>query len=177
MKKYFWPALFFLLCVFLSGCAKQPPAAKSPPSGEESEQAAVTRLVEDFGGRLQAVSLQAPKEAVQKSTQENYGDLVTPALLARWLDNPADAPGRAVSSPWPDRIEILSVTKAAEDEYTVKGEIIEITSVEKVNGGAAAKRPVTLTVKKTGERWLIDKVAAGLEEETGPAGGGTAGEG
>jgi hypothetical protein len=159
LKKYFWLAFFFLLMLSLPGCATQASGEKSPPPGGESERAAVTALVEDFGSRLQAVSLLAPKEAVQKSIRENYGDLVTPALLAGWLDNPAGAPGRELSSPWPDRIEILSVTKAAGDEYKVKGEIIEVTSVEKVNGGAAQRRPVTLTVKKTGERWLIDGVA------------------
>ncbi|MGQ9824382.1 MAG: hypothetical protein ACUVSK_05195, partial [Desulfotomaculales bacterium] len=116
MKKYFWLAFFLLLMLSLSGCATQASGGKSPPSGEERERAAVTALVEDFGGRLQAVSLLAPKEAVQKSIRENYGDLVMPALLAWWLENPAGAPGRELSSPWPDRIEIRSVTKAAGDE-------------------------------------------------------------
>jgi hypothetical protein len=63
LKKNFWLAFFLLLWVSLSGCATQASGGKSPPPGEESEQAAVTALVEDFGGRLQAVSLQAPKEA------------------------------------------------------------------------------------------------------------------
>jgi len=163
MKKHFLLALILLLSVSLFGCAK----AQSPP-GEESEWAAVTSLVEDFGGKLQTVSLQAPKDAVKKSMQENYGALVSPELLAKWVNDPQSAPGRAVSSPWPDRIEILSVDKLSEQAYEVKGEIIEITSVEKVNGGVAAKRPITLVAKKAGERWLIDAVTLGAEGKTNP---------
>ena len=40
MKKYFWLAFFFSLCVFLSGCAKQPPAPaaeKTPALSSEPQ--------------------------------------------------------------------------------------------------------------------------------------------
>ncbi|GEM_PF-5256855 len=49
-----------------------------------------------------------------------------------------------LSSPWPDRIEIQSIKKLPEQGYEVRGEIIEITSEEKVKGGFAAKQPITL---------------------------------
>lgn len=78
--------------------------------------------------------------------QENYGDYVSPALLAKWLNDPLNAPGRLTSSPWPDRIEILSIEPLSEYAYEVEGEIIEITSVEKASGGVAAKRPITFVV-------------------------------
>jgi len=65
------------------------------------------------------------------------------------------------SSPWPERIDILSIKPLSEDAYEVKGEIIEITSVEKVNGGIAAKRSITLVAKKIGNRWLIDAATLG----------------
>jgi len=133
---------------------------------DESDEAAVARLVEDFGSKLQTVSLQGPKDIVSKSMQENYGDFVSPALLAEWLSNPRNAPGRVLSSPWPDRIEILSLEKLSEYTYEVKGEIIEITSTEKVSGGVAAKRPIILVVKKIGNRWLIDAATLGAYEET-----------
>lgn len=171
MKKHLL-IFILLLSVSLFGCTnggngtqlkkEGQPEAKSSLTGE-SDQAAVKNLVEAFGGKLQAVSLQAPKDAVRKSMQENYGDFVFPALLAKWVSDPSIAPGRVTSSPWPDRIEIHSIKKLSEQAYEVKGEIIEITSVEKVKGGVAAKRPITLRVKKS---WLIDAVIPGADGKT-----------
>lgn len=127
----------------------------------ETDEEAVRDLVEDFGKKLQTVSLQAPQDIVSESLKENYGVFVSPALLEKWQSEPQTAPGRMVSSPWPDRIEILDVRNLSETEYEVKGEIIEITSVEQVNGGAAAKEPITLLVKKLEDSWLIDSVTLG----------------
>jgi beta-lactamase regulating signal transducer with metallopeptidase domain len=135
-----------------------------------NEKEAIVSIVEGFGSKLQTVSLLDPKNVVEKSMQENYGNLVSQALIEEWISgisDPLSAPGRLTSSPWPDRIEILSIKKLSEDRYEVKGEIIEITSVEKVSGGVAAKRPVTLALKKIKNRWLIDDVTLGAYEETG----------
>ncbi|WP_082789099.1 S-layer homology domain-containing protein [Desulfolucanica intricata] len=130
------------------------------------DKVSVESLVEDFGRKLQAVSLQAPVDIVSKSMEENYGDFVSPELLAKWQNNPQNAPGRILSSPWPDRIEILSLDKLSGDAYEVKGEIIEITSTEKVRGGVAAKLPITLEVKNIDNRWIIDDVTLGVYQET-----------
>ena len=81
---------------------------------------------------------------MNKSIEENYAEFVTPTLLEDWMKNPQKAPGRNLSSPWPDRIEILSIEKTVKNAFEVKGEVIEITSVEKVNGGIAGKRPTFL---------------------------------
>jgi hypothetical protein len=54
------------------------------------------------------------------------------------------------------------------NQYTVYGEIIEITSVELVNGGAAAKRPATIDVQKVNDRWLISGVTIGEYMQRGP---------
>ncbi|MTI84339.1 MAG: hypothetical protein FH756_10630 [Firmicutes bacterium] len=132
---------------------------------DASDKAAVTSLVEDFGSKLKTVSLLAPKDIVNKSFQENYGDFVSPELLAEWQSDPRNAPGRLTSSPWPDHIKIETIKKLSKYEYEVKGHIIEITSTEKVNGGVAAQRPITLKIKKTGERWLIDAATLGAYEE------------
>jgi hypothetical protein len=78
--------------------------------------------------------------------------------LEVWVNEPQKAPGRYTSSPWPDRIEVTSAKKITDGFYEVQGEIIEITSVEKTNGGAAAKQPVTLAVRKIDNSWLIDDV-------------------
>ena len=141
---------------------------QADPAGEPSpgatDEEAVRNLVEEFGRRLALVSLQAPEDMVQQSLEEHYGDLVTPELLERWQSNPADAPGRVVSSPWPDRIEIATVEQRSETSYEVQGHIIEITSQEKAESGVAASRAVTLSVVKVGDRWLIDEVTLGEYE-------------
>lgn len=128
----------------------------------------VRALVEAFGKTLQMVSLTAPKDVVAKSIEENYSDYVTPELLQKWQADPQSAPGRMVSSPWPDRIDILRTEMCDKDQYSVHGEVIEVTSVELVNGGVAAKRPVTIVVQKVNNRWLISSMTIGEYAKRGP---------
>ena len=45
------------------------------------------------------------------------------------------------------------------DRYVITGSLIEITSVELVNGGAAVRIPVHLVVQRTQGRWLITDYA------------------
>ncbi|OQA07060.1 MAG: hypothetical protein BWY65_02011 [Firmicutes bacterium ADurb.Bin373] len=136
---------------------------------DQSELMEVANLVEDFGKKLKTVSLQAPQDMVSKSIEEEYGGFVAPALLAEWQRGMQDVPGRLLSSPWPERIEILSINKLSASGYEIKGEIIEITSAEMANGGVAARRPITLTAEKFGGHWLITAVQLGAYEENGPA--------
>lgn len=124
----------------------------------------IKALVENFGSKLQLVSLLAPKDMVKKSMQSNYSNYVTKQLLLKWINSPDKAPGRMTSSPWPDRIEVKSVKKLLKNEYEVKGEIIEVTSVEKVNNGIFAKRQIMLTVVKINNKWLINKTVLGAYE-------------
>jgi len=165
MKRLPLFVLILFLSISLLGCSDGEirPNSKEKIENGENDKAAVTSLVEDFGSKLQKVSLLAPSDIVKKSMEENYSGLVSPELLEVWQNDPLNAPGRLTSSPWPDRIEVQSVEKI-EDAYEVKGEIIEITSEEKVNGGIAAKRPITLVVKKVGNIWLIDNVTLGVYE-------------
>jgi len=177
MKKKFLLLLTLLLSVSLFGCAnlrinaesnkkEQPPKSTQQQQTNASDEVAVTKLVEGFGRKLQTVSLLAPKDIVNKSMQENYSDFVVPALLGEWQSNPQNAPGRTTSSPWPDHIKIDAINKKSESEYIVKGKIIEITSTEKVNGGVAAQRPITLYIKKTGDNWLINDATLEVSVET-----------
>ncbi len=170
MKKILMPILILVLSVLLFGCAGGANAAQQDKEiqkenvtqqSDEADEKAVVDLVESFGSKLQAVSLLAPKDILEKSMKENYGDYVSEALLAKWAGDPQNAPGRLTSSPWPDRIEITSTEKISENAYEVKGKIIEITSTEKEKGGAAAKRPITLEVKKINDSWVIDNVTLG----------------
>lgn len=124
----------------------------------DNEQAVVSKLVAEFGQRLKSVSLLASGDAAAKSIKENYADYVSPELLAQWQKEPEKAPGKVTSSPWPERIDIIATEKLSATKYQVKGEIIEVSSVEMTNGGYAAKRPVVLVVEKTGNKWLITEV-------------------
>lgn len=60
------------------------------------------------------------------------------------------------SSPWPERIDIVSIEKLSDFEYVVNGNIIKMTSVEMTQGGIAGSKPVTLDIKKLEDQWLID---------------------
>jgi len=122
-----------------------------------SEEADVRGLVEDFGKTLQTVSLLSPD--AEKQIEKRYAEFVSPVLLERWISDVSKAPGRTVSSPWPDRIEITTLTKEGSDSYVMTGFIVEITSVEVANGGAAAKIPVRIVVQKIQGRWLIAEYA------------------
>lgn len=174
MKKTLLLVLILLLSFSLFGCTnggneaqlkKEGQPKEKPQQNYDSDKAAVAGLIEDFGSRLQKVSLQAPGDIVNNSIQENYGDLVSPSLLAEWANDPRNAPGRVLSSPWPDHIEILSIEKLSETAYEVKGQIIEMTSVEMVNGGVAAKRPITLVAEKIENRWFITAVKLSAYEQ------------
>jgi hypothetical protein len=91
------------------------------PSG----QAQARETVEGFGKALQSVSLLAPDAAAQ--LEQQYAPYVDASLLAAWKADPARAPGRRTSSPYPDRIEIQSVAPQGAG-YVVSGSVVEATS-------------------------------------------------
>ena len=122
-----------------------------------AEIAKVKGLVENFGKRLQNVSLLAPDAAQEMQAQ--YAEFVSPALLDRWMKAVSKAPGRVVSSPWPDRIEITTLLKDGSDRYAMTGFVVEMTSLEVVGGGATVKKPVQIVAQKVEGRWLITEYA------------------
>ncbi len=122
-----------------------------------AEEAEIRDLVENFGKRLQDVSLQSP--SAPQEMQKQYSAFVSPTLLEMWKDNVSKAPGRIVSSPWPDRIEITTLVKEGSDRYVMTGMVVELTSAEVVGGGAAAKIPVRIAVQKGPKGWLITEYA------------------
>jgi len=135
--------------------------ANSEPNADATSD--VLSLVEDFGKALKAVTLTAPQDIAAESIEEHYSEYITPELLAMWQSDPQNAPGRTLSSPWPDRIEVTDITPKNDGEYTVSGEIIEVTSNDLQNGGAAAKYPVTLIVTRQDDRWFISSVTISSE--------------
>jgi len=159
--------IIFLALVPLTACAA-PPATPlvSPATFATSaampaqtatntidEETEISTLVENFGKQLQNVSLQAPDAAQEMQTQ--YAEFVTPALLETWTKAVLKAPGRIVSSPWPDRIEITNLTKQAFDSYQVSGFVVEITSLEVAGAGTPLRIPVQMVVQRAQAGWLI----------------------
>ena len=148
-----------------SNTATVPPVARITPTATSTnttvnyaaEEAEVRDLVENFGKRLQVVSLQSPDTA--QEIQKHYSKFATPALLEIWMKDVSKAPGRIVSSPWPDHIEITSLSKEGSDRYEMNGFVVELTSLEVVNGGAAAKIPIHIIVQNDQGRWLITEYA------------------
>lgn len=146
----------------IAGCAPSYPAAGGGSSAPQPVSQTTTAaeeevdgraVVEAFGERLKGVSLLGPDAAQQIGDQ--YGALVSAGLLDEWANDPSKAPGRLVSSPWPDRIEITGMRMAAEGKYGVTGAIVEVTSVEVVNGVGSARIPVRIAVDRLGGKWRI----------------------
>jgi len=131
----------------LAACSPAPVT----PAADPAE--AVAAVVEGFGSRLKNVSLLAPDAAQQIEAQ--YAEFVAPRLLAAWVADPLQAPGRLTSSPWPERIEIDTLNSVDEEAYAVVGRVIEITSAEINTGRIAVSYAVSLAITKTGGRWLI----------------------
>jgi len=122
-------------------------------ASNEGEKAEIRDLVANFGKKLQAVSLLAPDAA--QEIQNQYSQFISPTLLEMWMNDISKAPGRKVSSPWPDHIEITTLSKEDSGSYELTGYVIEVTSMEVSNGGAAARIPVHMIVQKNQGRWYI----------------------
>ncbi len=129
------------------------PTAPPPTPDLGSEESLVRSLVESFGQQLKVPSLQATD--AESQIRRHYSGYVSAELLDAWARDLSHAPGRAVSSPWPDRIEVTSVKQQEPGKYSVDGTIWMVTSVEMVKGGAFEKIPVHLTVQNIQGRWLI----------------------
>ncbi len=163
VKRFLTLLFLIIFSITIAGCTR-PGSNTNNQNGNDTEEAnikAVNTLTEEFGKKLQMVSLLAGKDQVSKSMDDNYSQYITAALLEKWKNAPELAPGRMVSSPWPDRIEISKTEKISDGTYKVTGSIIEVTSVESSSGGAAAKRPVILIVQKVQDKWKITDVTLG----------------
>lgn len=134
-------------------------AATASPDSTARDDEAVRAVVREFGGRLQRVALLAPRADLVAAIRREYGAFVTPALLERWTHDPASAPGRLTSSPWPDHIEIEQILREPGGRYGVIGSVVERTSAD-LPGGAQNRVPVRLTLVRNVGRWSI----AGYEE-------------
>lgn len=110
------------------------------------------QVVTTFGSRMKLVSTTASADVAAPAMREAYGGLVAPQLIERWARNPSEAPGRAVSSPWPERIEIAAATQEG-SRATVRGNVVEMSST-----GIAGRVPIRIELQQSEGTWLITGV-------------------
>lgn len=150
--------LFVGMGVLLGACAERADDPSSDRPHSEMERSCdapgVREVVEDLGRHLELVPLLAPDSVLVEAIRQEYAPLVTRDLLTMWIEDPAHAPGREGSSPWPDRIEIDSVEPVGAGLCRVEGDVVYITSVELTQGGAASRERVVLRVTRD-DRWRI----------------------
>jgi hypothetical protein len=116
--------------------------AEAPSPAPLSGEAAARDAVLGFGRALNQVALLAPDAPDQ--IERAYALYASPELIAAWKADPERAPGRLASSPWPDHIDISSMTQTPEGAYRAEGAIALRTS-----GGDAGAQPVSLTLAST----------------------------
>ncbi|MDR3571691.1 MAG: hypothetical protein P4L81_05885 [Candidatus Pacebacteria bacterium] len=117
-----------------------------------SQASAASSTVAAFGKTLQQVSLLAPNAS--STIASTYAPYVDPSLLKQWEANPQSAPGRVVSSPWPDHIQIDSVTPQGSG-YVVDGKLIFMTSDNTAHGGNAGTTPIVAQLLQENGSWMI----------------------
>ena len=122
------------------------------PSGEAKARVTATQFV----STLKSVSLTADTQSVREAIDQYYGPYVTADLLTRWKESPETAPGRDVSSPWPDRIFIKQVSPQG-DGYVINADVLYMTSVEEATPeeDAAGVTVVMMLVIPTDDGWRI----------------------
>ena len=124
-------------------------AAGETPACDTAAAARAARLL---GSHLQDVSLLAPDSVRVPALRKAYGGLVTDSLLAAWVARPGDAPGRGVSSPWPDHIDVRRVEEAGGGACRVEAEVVYATSADAPR--SVRRDPVTIRVVE-GDGWRV----------------------
>jgi len=112
----------------------------------------IAQIVEGFGQNMKNVRIVVvPKETTEELIDRYYAPYVTKELLASWKRQIETTPGRELSSPWPERIEVQSVALAADGTYEVRGQVIWLAGGETVGEDA-----VTLQLKLEDGKWKIN---------------------
>lgn len=149
--------LFFLAVITFGWYFAKAPTVPDVSSVSNEADTEVRAVVTEFGTKMQYVSLLAPNR--KDLMEQQYSQYIAPELIALWSTEGASALGRQTSSPWPERIEVVEVRQNG-GRYIVEGNVLEVSST-----GPAAVYPVTLTLEKRGDRWLIIKVSKGAYSE------------
>lgn len=120
-----------------------------------SDQGAARHVVEQFGERMRMVSVLGPDSIVSRELREAYGALVSAQLLARWVARPDSAPGRRVSSPWPQRIRIDSIAPVSRDTLMVLGAVLYATSADSAGDDSPSERVMLRIARARDSAWRI----------------------
>jgi hypothetical protein len=149
-----------LLIVIAGGAWAYTHNAASSTSSSNADDAAVRSFVIEFGTKLKQVSLLAPVADRKAAMDTHYAAYVSPELLQKWYPEGADALGRHTSSPWPESIDVVSVTPTTNNSYTVEANILEVANTS-AGVEPAAVQPITLTVQKQGSSYRITAMSKG----------------
>ncbi|MHB1225441.1 MAG: hypothetical protein ACYC2G_15535 [Gemmatimonadaceae bacterium] len=144
--------------------------AVTASSDDASAESGVRSAVASFASRMETVSVLGPDSLARAQLREAYGVLVAPELLEQWMARPEIAPGRRVSSPWPDSIQMRSLQPAGPDSFEVSGDLVYASSADDPPAGAGAvTTPVRLTVTRSPEgAWRIASYSEGAGGVDGP---------
>ncbi len=129
------------------------------PAAENQCPPKVREVVEALGRNMKQVQLLADKSIRWKEMRAAYTTLATPSALREWIDNPAGAPGREVSSPSPERIEVTSMRMSAPGVCLVEGLVVYTASV-----GVASRRKVAVYVEAN-NGWRVSRFVQVVGEE------------
>jgi len=111
----------------------------------------IAQIVEVFGQNLKNVrTVIVPRETTEVLIDRYYTPYVTKELIASWKRKIETTPGRELSSPWPERIEVHSVALTADGTYEVQGQVIWLAG-----GEIVGKDAVTIQLKLEDGRWKI----------------------
>ncbi len=149
-------ALVVLAFFFLGQVINNEPVT-STSNADETE---VRSLVNEFGKKLQLVTLLASGEERKAAMDAAYGAYVAPELLTKWYPEGEVALGRHSSSPWPDRIDIVEV-RPVDGNFVVEANVIEVANDVSGSTTAAAVYPITLSLEKRDGEWRIVKMEKG----------------
>ena len=133
----------------------------TPPSAADIN--AIYQVVGEFGARLKDVDITAPDQDMMTAVDFNLKQFITDRLYQAFVQDKSRIPGRYVSSPWPERIEITSIQMLDSGSYTVHGNQVVMTDDTVAHGGNAGKTLITLSLKKVNGVWLIDDVVGGTQ--------------
>jgi len=153
--------IVLLLLISVGGYFLFKPSTTMQP--READTNAIYQVVGEFGERLKdvRVDVTASNQAMMAAVDWNLKQFITDRLYQEFAQSPTKIPGRYMSSPWPERIEIKSVQMLDSGSYTVHGNQVLMTSDNVADGGNAGETPITLTLKKVNGAWLIDDVVGG----------------
>jgi len=148
-----------LLVIFVGEYFLLKPSTTTPPNPADIN--AIYQVVGEFGARLKDVVITTSDQDVITAVDFNLKQLITDRLYQVFVQDKIRIPGRYMSSPWPERIEIASLQMLDGGSYTVHGSQVMMTDDTVAHGGNAGEEPITLTLKKVNGIWLVDDVIGG----------------